>query len=254
MRDLGVFRSKGAISSTVERGYLLMNELKIHRYIMPGIESNMYLMIADESALIIDPNVNSDALALMVQRQIRKVLVLLSHEHYDHISGINWLRENLPDCALEVVATEAAAEALQDPSQNLAKFWEVLLMGKPPEKIQAGMSVADVNYSCYADQTFSEELQLSWEGHDIRMQSAPGHSKGGALIFLDGNILFSGDNLVNGAGVICRLPGGNWKSYCEKARPVIDKLPDDICIMPGHGDSAKLFEVRKYLDKFGSVL
>lgn len=231
-----------------------MNNLKIHRYIMPGIESNMYLMMADESALIIDPNVNPDALAFMVERQIQNVLVLLTHEHYDHISGINWLREHFTDSAIEVVATEAAAEALQNPSQNLAKFWEVLLMGKPPEKIQAGMSVADENYSCYADRMFSEELQLSWEGHMIRMQSAPGHSKGGALIFLDDNILFSGDNLVNGAGVICRLPGGNWKTYCEKTRPMIDQLPDDICIMPGHGDPAKLSEVRKYLGKFGSVL
>lgn len=230
-----------------------MSNLKIHRYIMPAIESNMYLMIADESALIIDPNVNSDALALMVKRQVRNVLVLLTHEHYDHISGVNWLRENLPACAIEVFATEAAAEALHNPSQNLAKFWEVLLMDKPPEKIKAGISVADETYSCHADRTFSESVQLAWEGHSIRMQSAPGHSKGGALIFLDDNILFSGDNLVNGAGVICRLPGGNWKTYCEKTRPAIDKLPDDICVMPGHGDSAKLFEVRKYLDKFERV-
>ncbi len=86
------------------------------------------------------------------------------------------------------------------------------------------------------------------------MQSAPGHSRGGALIFLDDNILFSGDNLVNGAGVICRTPGGSWKTYCEKTRPLIDGLPDDMCIMPGHGDSAKLSEIRKYLDKFGRVL
>lgn len=231
-----------------------MDEIKIHQYIMPGIESNMYLMIANESALIIDPNVNADALALMVERQIRNVLVLLTHEHYDHISGINWLRENFSDsAAIEVVATAAAAEALQDTSQNLAKFWEVLMMGKTPEQIQAGMAVADINYTCYADRTFSGELQLSWEGHVIRMQSAPGHSKGGALIFLDDNILFSGDNLVNGAGVICRLPGGNWKTYCEKTRPRIDQLPDDICIMPGHGALAKLSEVRQYLDKFGKL-
>ncbi len=231
-----------------------MNELKIHSYIMPGIESNMYLTMTDGSVLIVDPNVNSDALALMTQGQARSVLVLLTHEHYDHISGINWLRENFTDSAVEVVATEAAAGALQDPSQNLAKFCEILLMGKQPEKKQAGMSVADINYSCRADRTFSGELQLSWEGHAIRMQSAPGHSRGGALIFLDDNILFSGDNLVNGAGVICRTPGGSWKTYCEKTRPLIDGLPDDMCIMPGHGDSAKLSEIRKYLDKFGRVL
>lgn len=231
-----------------------MNELKIHSYIMPGIESNMYLAMAGESALIVDPNVNADALALMVQRQVCSVLVLLTHEHYDHISGINWLRENFADSAVEVVATETAAGALQDPSQNLAKFHEILLMGRQFEKKQAGMLAADVNYSCHADRIFSGELQLSWEGHAIRMQSAPGHSRGGALIFLDDNILFSGDNLVNGAGVICRTPGGNWKTYCEKTRPLIEGLPDDMCIMPGHGEAAKLSEIRKYLGKFGSVL
>ncbi len=115
-----------------------MNELKIHSYIMPGIESNMYLTMTDGSVLIVDPNVNSDALALMTQGQARSVLVLLTHEHYDHISGINWLRENFTDSAVEVVATEAAAGALQDPSQNLAKFCEILLMGKQPEKKTGG--------------------------------------------------------------------------------------------------------------------
>ena len=74
------------------------------------------------------------------------------------------------------------------------------------------------------------------------------------MLFLeDYDMLFSGDNLVNGAGVICRLPGGNWKTYCERTLPIIQALPDDTMIFPGHGLPSKLKELRKYLGKFGKV-
>lgn len=224
--------------------------MEIYRYLMPGIDSNMYLLTEGASALVIDPHISSTAMAVMRESCVQMVTVLLTHEHFDHISGVNWLRENF---AAEVISTEAAGSALSDPKLNMAKYWEVLLMDKPADKREAGRSVADGNYSCYADRTFSENLQFMWEGHEIHMMSAPGHSPGGALILFDKNTLFSGDNLVNGAGVICRLPGGSRKEYCEKTRPVIDNLPDDTWVFPGHGDPAELSGLRRFSGRFGSV-
>lgn len=223
--------------------------LQIYRYIMPGIESNMYLVIEGEEALIIDPNVNEEAIKLLTYRGIEKVVILLTHEHYDHISGVNRFREAFP---AEVICTEIAAGVLDNPNKNLAKFGDILLMDKTKEQVVAGEAVWDRDYICRADKTFNSSLEFLWKSYHVHMKSAPGHSRGGALIFID-DILFSGDNLVNGAGVICRLPGGSWKIYCEETKPVIEELPDSTWILPGHGESGELGELRKYMEKFGKI-
>ena len=67
---------------------------------------------------------------------------------------------------------------------------------------------------------------------------------------LDGKLLFSGDNLVEGAGVICRFPGGSKKDYAAVTRPMLEALPDDVFICPGHGEPGQLGELRRYMELF----
>lgn len=228
--------------------------ITIYRYVMPGIESNMYLTMQGDQALVIDPFRCEDAICWMKKHQIRDVMILLTHEHFDHISGVNLLRKEFSGEAssVEVIATKSAAVYLPDPNKNMAKFWDITLMDLPKERIEAGMAMEDKEYSCTADKVFSDIMDICWNGHNIHMQTAPGHSKGGALIFLDG-ILFSGDNLVNGSGVICRMPGGSWKTYCEVTRPVLERLSDDTQILPGHGEPDSFARLKKYMQKFGHV-
>lgn len=227
-------------------------ELEIYCYPMLAIESNMFFLIHDKEALVIDPNVNSEAIAFLKKAGVTKCLVFLTHEHYDHVSGINAFRKAF-DC--HVICAPYTAKSLPDPSRNMAKFWDVLMMDKTPEVQKLGLRIKDENYSCFADEIIEEETKETvWNGIKLKAVFAPGHSKGGMMLFLEGySILFSGDNLVNGAGVICRLPGGNWKTYCEKTLPHIQNLSDDTLIFPGHGLPDKLKKLRKYLVKFGRV-
>lgn len=219
-------------------------------YKMPAIESNMYILVEGKSALIIDPNINQNMLKEMQEVAIKGITVLLSHEHFDHISGVNWLRKHF---STEVICSATCAEQLTDPGKNQAKFWEVMIMGKPKEIQEAGRAVKDEEYTCTADRTYEGEVNFCWHGHHVRMKQAPGHSKGGSLIWLDETILFSGDNLVNGTGVICRPPYGNKKEYTAVTRPLLEALPDDCDVLPGHGEPGKLGALRRYLEFFGKM-
>ncbi len=229
---------------------MTIDDTAIYRYEMPGIESNMYLIMEDRSALAVDPHVNEEAIQMMKENQVSEITILLTHEHFDHISGVNILRGTFD---VNVIATEAAAKYLPDPNKNMAKFWKIMLMDLPQERIEQGMAVGDEDYSCSADKTFTGDIEFFWKGHTVHMQSAPGHSQGGALIFLD-KLLFSGDNLVNGAGVICRMPGGNWKTYCDVTRPILESVSDHTWILPGHGKPDQFGSLKKYMQKFGHVL
>lgn len=221
--------------------------ITIYRYVMPAILSNMYIILEGGQALVVDPNTDADALKRLKDAQPEKVTVLLTHEHFDHISGVNLLRKNFD---VEVVCLKACAELLGDPGRNFAKFWRTMIMDKPPEVQEEGWKVEDLNYSCAADTTYDAETVLHWAGHEIKMTPAPGHSKGGSLFLLDGKILFSGDNLVEGAGVICRFPGGSKKNYAAITRPMLEVLPDDTFVCPGHGEPGYLGELRQYMRPF----
>lgn len=221
----------------------------VYNYFMRGIHSSMYVIIDSTCALIIDPNRREDALDLLNVNRVTDVTVFLTHEHFDHISGVNLLREHFPT---HVICSGAAAVRITDPNKNLAKYWEVTMMDQPKEKWDEWEKEKDENYSCTADETFDGEKNWDWHGHQIHAVPAPGHSPGSVIYFID-DLLFSGDSLVNGAGVICRLPGGSWRTYVEKTRPLIESLPDSTPVFPGHEKPDRLGILRKYLNKFGRV-
>lgn len=234
----------------MESFFNTISGIKVWRYPMPGIDANMYIIIKGRDALVIDPNNNQTAVSFLKQNEIEHVLILLTHEHFDHISGVNMLRKHFDSL---VVCSEEASLAVGNPNKNMAKFWEVTLMDKPDNKKMDGLAVRDDNYSCTADVIFKEEYKCLWNGHKVHALTAPGHSKGNVLYFLD-KCLFSGDSLVNGVGVICRLPGGSWASYREKTKPIIECLDDNTMVFPGHGAPDILKNLRKYLVKFGSKI
>jgi hydroxyacylglutathione hydrolase len=67
---------------------------ELHSFSFDPIDSRMYVLIAGNQALIIDPCVDAIALQLLKDINVKDVIVLPTHEHYDHISGVNWAREN----------------------------------------------------------------------------------------------------------------------------------------------------------------
>lgn len=142
---------------------------------------------------------------------------------------------------------------LPDPDRNMARYWKILLMDKSQEVQSVGMDWYNPDYACEADRTYEGKMEFLWQGLHVRIRQAPGHSKGGSLIWLEEDILFSGDNLVNGTGVICRFPGGSKKEYAALTRPILEGLPNELFVLPGHGEPGRLGEMRKYMELFGTA-
>ncbi len=226
----------------------LQEGLSIYRYIMPTIESNMYMVYGKGSALAIDPNENEEAIATLMDREITKVIILLTHEHIDHISGVNRFRRQFGE--VEVICSKLCAGRIGNPSKNLAKFWDVIIMEKDEFAQKQADELIDRSYTCFADETFHDTMEFDFDGHRIRLTAAPGHSPGGSLIFLDETVAFTGDNLVEGNGVITRFPGGKKKDFWNVTAPMLEELKDDCFIFPGHGMPGRMMEMRQYLTDF----
>jgi len=70
---------------------------------------------------------------------------------------------------------------------------------------------------------------------DIDVVFTPGHSPGHVTFSIpDEQAVFSGDVLFQGSVGRTDLPGGDWPTLLESIRSLVDSLPEDTTVHPGH--------------------
>lgn len=189
------------------------------------LSSNMYILTENGHALVIDPAPDtSPGEGLAVD------FLLITHEHYDHISGVNAWKQKYH---VPLLCSEACAERITDPRKNQARHFDTFC------EIQSWMQAEplpsiDTAYSCAAEETFRDETVLEWQGHTIRLLEIPGHSPGSIGIFVDAVNFFSGDSLFKDWDVELRFPGGSRKQWQEIGRPRIEAIQRGTLVWPGH--------------------
>ena len=205
----------------------------VQQFVFPRIGSNMFLWTAGTDALVIDPHVSEDALQSLLREQVQRVKILLTHEHYDHTSGLLWLCERFP---CQVICHEETARSLRDGKNNRPALFATGFMGRQmdPED-RAFLAALPKNYRYDPQITFSDEYAFSWCGTQIRMVHIPGHSPGSCCIELGSEAVATGDTLIYDIPVITRFPGGSNEIYDRCAIPYLNRLADGMLILPGHG-------------------
>lgn len=210
--------------------------MNIETYTFEFIDAKMYIVTEGSEALVIDPCISEEAFEDLKGRGIEHVDMLLTHEHYDHMSGIGAFRERYPGC--RVICSEACDKYLRSPLRNGSKYFKVLVMNEDEETLRRAEEVEPVSYS--GDDLFRGERTTDWCGHTLEMTETPGHSPGSICITLDGEYIFTGDSLLRDDPVITRLPGGNVKQYESITAPYLEKIAREhrgIRVLPGHGES-----------------
>ena len=154
-------------------------EHPVYRFSMPVIDSSMYMVPAGKSCLVVDPCVSTEAEELLQSLRIQDCLVLLTHEHYDHISGVNWLRERLP---CRVVCSESCAERISSAKKNAAAYFMAIVVQRSEFERQKMLELLDAHYTCQADQMYTGQTELPWEDLTLTLREAPGHSPGSQKI------------------------------------------------------------------------
>ena len=97
--------------------------------------------------------------------------------------------------------------------------------------------IFDPLYCCDpVDIEFDEKLSLQWQGNELQIIHAPGHSEGSVLIALNDSIVFSGDTILKEQETFTGFTNGSEKEYQKYTKPIIEKIRDNKRIYPGHGD------------------
>lgn len=156
--------------------------------------------------------------------------ILLTHEHYDHISGVNHWKEHFQT---KVLCSNNCARNIESPIHNFASMFELLCEMQTFVEVDS-IPECDKRYTCRADETFEDEIIFEWKGHNMRIFELPGHSEGSVGILIDNAHFFSGDSLFEKMEVALRLPGGSRQKWENVSLPRLLELPVPLVVYPGH--------------------
>ena len=198
-----------------------------------GVEqANTYVLISGHHAIVVDVCSKSITEELK-RRELTPYFVILTHEHVDHLWGLNALRKQFQD--VRVIAQEFCSKAIGNTKINKAAQYRIYATLRFGESYQ-NEEAKNRNYCCTpAEVTFSESYDFEWKGHLFRVAHTPGHSPGSCIIFMDETIAFSGDTLLN-EDTFLKFDGGDETLFSTVTVPVINSIKDEMIIFPGHGE------------------
>jgi glyoxylase-like metal-dependent hydrolase (beta-lactamase superfamily II) len=191
------------------------------------VQENCWIVWQEDSqrALVIDPGEEAPRiLATLEEHGLTAEAILLTHTHFDHVGAV---AEVARATGAPVTCPELEVEVLAD----INRFMRFPGFG-PFESYDADETVAG-----------GERLDLAGFGIDVLF--VPGHSPGHvAYSFADEGVLISGDVLFEGSIGRTDLPGGDHQTLLASIAMLLDRLPADTEVLPGHMGTTTLARER----------
>ena len=215
-----------------------MGEIKIGRMVLGMCQTNTYFLYREGSAeaIVVDPaDKGANIHAALEKNGFRVVGILLTHGHFDHIWGLDELREAANEKAQATGHEEVKAYACVDEKQLLGiPKMNVSLQAGRPCGVEADVYVTDGEEITLADMT-------------IRVIATPGHTAGGCCFYIEeAGFLVSGDTLFQESVGRTDFPTGSMGTLVRSIREKLLILPEETKVYPGHGSETTIGYEKKY--------
>ena len=204
--------------------------MKIEKIVSEIAQENAYILSNSAFSILIDPGSQPEKIIAKLQEIDNPLTaILLTHAHFDHIMGLDTLKQAYPNA--QVYLHENEKEWLKNPELNAS----VLMLPFP------------VTCKTNIDEYYVCDTPYNLSGLKFHVRHTPGHSIGGiSLVFEEEELIFSGDALFAGAIGRTDLPSGNHTQLLQSIEAELFSLPDDYTIYPGHGPSTTIGKEKLY--------
>jgi len=189
------------------------------RYLTVGVaQENTWIVRRDgaETALLIDPGDEPERIqAALDDLGVKTVeAILLTHTHFDHVGAV-------------APMAKATGAPVYCPKIEVSVLADIMAWVPWP-----GIGPFE---SYDADETLEGGEKLTLAGLEIDVFFVPGHSPGHlAYSIASEGVLLSGDVLFQGSIGRTDLPGGDHQRLLQSIGELLDALPDETDVLPGH--------------------
>jgi glyoxylase-like metal-dependent hydrolase (beta-lactamase superfamily II) len=191
--------------------------MDVHGFTVGPVAENCFFAAPDGSkrAIVVDPGDEADRLAgALDELGLTVEAILLTHTHFDHVGAVAPLARHT---GAPVYCPELEKGVLAD------------IMAFVP---WPGFGPFE---SYEADELVSGGEHLSLAGLEIDVLFTPGHSPGHVTYSIPAErAVFSGDVLFQGSVGRTDLPGGDTATLMRTLAGLLEALPDDTTVYPGH--------------------
>lgn len=199
--------------------------MKIKRITGGPLPTNCYILTDETTgkSAVIDPGFESKELNGSVKSAGNVSMILLTHGHFDHISGVQKIKEIT---GAKVYIYSGEQNFISDGSLNLGDA----LFGSAVQPFKADVLLND-----------GDEISLG--GLKIRVIHTPGHTSGGCCFIVE-NAVFSGDTLMQFSCGRTDCPTGSYRQILDSLQK-LKNLKGNYKVYPGHGPETDLDLERK---------
>ncbi len=195
----------------------------IKTFISGPIDANNYLLIDGNEAVLIDcSGVKQEILNELEGKTLK--YILLTHGHFDHVLGVNGMREKT---GAKVLVNKNDVERMEESAHIMQTF---------------GVPNVDTPQ---ADEFVNDGDELFFGNTKIKVIATPGHTQGCVCYMIDGK-LFSGDTLFRNSVGRCDLPGGDFSKLKNSVQDILFKLDENTTVYPGHGPETSIGYEKQY--------
>lgn len=186
------------------------------------IQANCYILEDEKTneALIIDPGSEPEKIAAIVEeKELHPLAILLTHAHFDHIGALDPARNRW---RIPAYLHKNESDWPSDPKKNGSAFFSMTkeVRIRPAEK------------------TLTQENALTIGPFSFDVIETPGHSPGGvSFYFAHDQAVFCGDALFNGSIGRSDGYGADGLQLLKSIREKLLTLPEETAVFPGHGFS-----------------
>ncbi len=195
--------------------YNNIKDFRIYRFKSILFEVCTYLIESNDYLYVIDPGKQSEHFYRFLHDSNKKIIIYITHEHFDHHYDLNKIQEKY------------------NPKVFIPNY-----------DFQNALSLDKLNLSYYFNDVINTSIiNPFYEKSDLKVFKTPGHSIHSYCYKFD-NYLFTGDTIIESKYLTFKLPGANKLEYNKSIDYIIKENSPETNILPGHGDTFLLNNIK----------
>ncbi|PIY72462.1 MBL fold metallo-hydrolase [Candidatus Roizmanbacteria bacterium CG_4_10_14_0_8_um_filter_33_9] len=198
--------------------------MQIISYSLGELQTNCYLLIQENECLLIDPA--DDASFILEEIQRRNLTlegILATHGHFDHVMSVGEIQSSINVPFYIHKKDEFLIKRLGQTAKHFLGYEPVVI---PPKNIK-----------------YFSGKTLHVKRFTLHVIETPGHTPGGCCFYFDlEQAVFTGDTVFKNAVGRTDLSYSNSQDLNTSIYRLIELLPEETIVYPGHGDRTTIMD------------